>query len=173
MGAGSRGAAERSDEPVEALELKMPYDDPNFINVRFAGYRFCSPADASPNGNRPDGHGAAAAFVTPQRIAGLHASKSTRPDLRQSAVFPDPTSTDPTPAESPSLRTTGLDGSTSGTPHPKRNTAANGVRSHDEGLCCTPIAVERGDEPDGALELKILHDEHSFINVRPAGDPHC
>jgi predicted transcriptional regulator len=35
-------AAEQSDEPVEALELKMVYDGPGFINVRFAGYRWCS-----------------------------------------------------------------------------------------------------------------------------------
>jgi hypothetical protein len=34
-------AVERGDEPVEALELKVPKDGPVFINVRFAGYRCC------------------------------------------------------------------------------------------------------------------------------------
>jgi hypothetical protein len=37
----TRAAAEQSDEPVEALRLKMPYHDPGVINVRFAGYRSC------------------------------------------------------------------------------------------------------------------------------------
>jgi hypothetical protein len=36
-----RPAAERGDEPVEALELKVLYDVLGFINVRFAGYRNC------------------------------------------------------------------------------------------------------------------------------------
>ena len=35
------GAAQQDDEPVEALELKMPHDAPGVINVRFAGYRRC------------------------------------------------------------------------------------------------------------------------------------
>ena len=30
-------AAEQGDAPDEALELKMPNDDPSVINVRFAG----------------------------------------------------------------------------------------------------------------------------------------
>ena len=34
-------------------------------------------------------------------------------------------------------------------------------------------AVEQADAPVGALELGRLHDDPSFINVRPAGDPHC
>jgi hypothetical protein len=34
-------AAEQSDEPDEALELKMGYDGPGLINVRLAGYRKC------------------------------------------------------------------------------------------------------------------------------------
>jgi hypothetical protein len=37
-----RAAAEQSDEPVEALRLKMSYDALGVINVRFAGYRSCS-----------------------------------------------------------------------------------------------------------------------------------
>ncbi len=35
-------AAERGDAPDEALELKVPHDDPNVINVRFAGDPDCS-----------------------------------------------------------------------------------------------------------------------------------
>jgi hypothetical protein len=44
MAVGLRGvgrAVEQSDEPVEALELKVVYDGFGFINVRFAGYRCC------------------------------------------------------------------------------------------------------------------------------------
>jgi hypothetical protein len=41
-----RAAAEQSDEPVEALRLKMSYDALGVINVRFAGYRSCY-ADSS------------------------------------------------------------------------------------------------------------------------------
>jgi hypothetical protein len=37
-----RRAAERSDAPDKALELKMLHDDPSFINVRLAGDRNCS-----------------------------------------------------------------------------------------------------------------------------------
>jgi hypothetical protein len=36
------GAAERGVAPVEALELKMLYDGPGIINVRFAGDADCS-----------------------------------------------------------------------------------------------------------------------------------
>jgi hypothetical protein len=36
-------AAEQSDEPDEALELKMSENGLAVINVRFAGYRCCSP----------------------------------------------------------------------------------------------------------------------------------
>jgi hypothetical protein len=32
-------AVEQRDEPDEALELKMVYGGPGFINVRLAGYR--------------------------------------------------------------------------------------------------------------------------------------
>jgi hypothetical protein len=35
-------AAERGDEPVKALGVKMLNDAPSVINVRFAGYRCCS-----------------------------------------------------------------------------------------------------------------------------------
>jgi len=34
-------AAERGDEPVKALGVKMLNDAPSVINVRFAGYRCC------------------------------------------------------------------------------------------------------------------------------------
>jgi len=34
-------AAEQGVAPVGALELKMPHDDPSFINVRAAGERRC------------------------------------------------------------------------------------------------------------------------------------
>jgi hypothetical protein len=36
-----RGAAQQGDEPVEALELKIPLDGTCVIDVRFAGYRQC------------------------------------------------------------------------------------------------------------------------------------
>jgi hypothetical protein len=38
----SRHDAEQSDEPDEALELKMLHTGPGLINVRFAGYAYCS-----------------------------------------------------------------------------------------------------------------------------------
>jgi hypothetical protein len=33
--------------------------------------------------------------------------------------------------------------------------------------------VEQADAPVEALELKVLSEDHSFINVHFAGDPHC
>jgi hypothetical protein len=39
---GKREAVQQSDEPDEALKLKMVYDGRGVINVRFAGYRSCS-----------------------------------------------------------------------------------------------------------------------------------
>jgi hypothetical protein len=34
-------------------------------------------------------------------------------------------------------------------------------------------ATEQRDAPVGALDLRMLHDAHSFINVRAAGDRDC
>jgi hypothetical protein len=34
-------------------------------------------------------------------------------------------------------------------------------------------AAERGDAPDEALCMRMVHDTLSFINVRLAGDPDC
>jgi hypothetical protein len=36
-------AAQQDDEPVKAQELTLPKGAPSVINVRFAGYRRCSP----------------------------------------------------------------------------------------------------------------------------------
>jgi len=35
------------------------------------------------------------------------------------------------------------------------------------------VAAKRSDAPVEALELKMLHDEASVINVRLTGDPGC
>jgi hypothetical protein len=58
MALGLRGlgrAVEQSDEPVEALELKMLYDGPTVINVRFAGYRCCSTDETRRRRGTPEG----------------------------------------------------------------------------------------------------------------------
>jgi hypothetical protein len=50
-----RGAAQQGDEPVEALELKIPLDGTCVIDVRFAGYRQCS-ADIAHGDELTDRH---------------------------------------------------------------------------------------------------------------------